>query len=91
MAAPQTIEEIEAAIRRARFEESPIERMEGVRVKTRMAAFEQGKKTRDAFWAGYGRGRIDHAAGAFGHAAVYVWAAAIAGMVFGFLTAFPFQ
>ena len=79
-----TIGEIEEAIRLARFSETPVDQMARIQSKTRAEALQHRGEMRDAFWAGYQRGRKDHMAGAFSHAAAYVWASGMAGMLFGF-------
>lgn len=82
-----SIEQIERDIRDALFAESMGEKLQRIAVRTRISALglqsTKAERLKDAFWAGYRRGRIDHRSGAFWHATVYVWAALLAGLLIG--------
>ena len=81
------MEEIEAQLRQAKLEDSPIDQFRSKSARTSLERYEASKQKDEkvmlAFDAGYRRGRIDHMKGAFGHAAVFVWVALIVGMLAG--------
>lgn len=88
------MEDLESELRQARIEETSLDQFHDKSARTsieRLKAVQQrDEKVRLAFDAGYLRGRRDHMQGAFGHAAVFVWVALMAGIGIGaFLTWIP--